>query len=328
MDTMKTVAIAGSFDNLHNGHKFLIRQAFTIGDRVCIGLTSNDYINKYKNQARIENYEVRLENLKNYCKQFKKDFSVTELNDKYGPSIKNREITDLIVTTETLANAKEINKIRKNNGMKPLKLHIFNKLTGEDLIPISSTRVRNGTITKEGKRLKQLSIGICTKNKVKVEGIKKALNYYMPSFYKTQTYKPLKQCQPLGLGPTIKAAMSRCNGMQEEMVISVESGAIYINESKSYLDIHIAVIKDSTGHVTIGSSKGFLYPSELTQMLNKHIEASEAIKNLYGIKQIGKKEGIIGIMSNKKIAREELVEEAVKMALLPRAYMKNPLNII
>jgi pantetheine-phosphate adenylyltransferase len=325
---MKTVAIAGSFDHLHNGHKFLIRQAFTIGNRVCIGLTSNKYINKYKNQDGIENYEIRLENLKNYCKQFKKDFSVIELNDKYGPSTKNKEITDMVVTTETLGNAKEINRIRKNNGIKPLKLHIFNKITGDDLIPISSTRVRNGIISKEGKRLKPLSIGICTKNKVKIEGIKKALDYYMYGIYKIFTYKPLYQYQPLGLDQTIKAALSRCNGLQEELVISVESGAIYISASVSYLDIHIAVIKDSTGHVTIGTSRGFLYSSELTQMLSRHIEASEAIKNLYGIKKIGEKEGIIGMLSNKKIVREELVEEAVKMALLPRAYMKNPLNII
>ncbi|MGC8581382.1 MAG: pantetheine-phosphate adenylyltransferase [Thermoplasmata archaeon] len=325
---MKTVAIAGSFDHLHNGHKFLIKQAFTIGNRVCIGLTSNDYINKYKNQGGIENYDTRLENLKNYCMQFKKEFSVIELNDKYGPSIKNRELTDMVVTTETLGNAKEINRIRKNNGMKQLKLHIFNKITGEDLIPISSTRVRNGIISKEGIRLKPLSIGICTKNKIKIEGTKKALNYYMPKIYKIYTHKPLSQYQPLGLDQTIKAALSRCNGLQEELIISVESGAIYIKESLSYLDIHIAVIKDLTGHVTIGTSRGFLYPSELTQMLSRHTEASEAIKNLYGIKKIGRKEGIIGILSNKKILREELVEEAVKMALLPRAYMKNPMNVI
>lgn len=46
MKKFHTVAIAGTFDRLHKGHRFFISQAFKFGRKVIIGLTSDKYVKK------------------------------------------------------------------------------------------------------------------------------------------------------------------------------------------------------------------------------------------------------------------------------------------
>ena len=39
----KLVGVAGTFDMLHKGHKALLRKAFEVGERVVIGLTTDEF---------------------------------------------------------------------------------------------------------------------------------------------------------------------------------------------------------------------------------------------------------------------------------------------
>jgi glycerol-3-phosphate cytidylyltransferase len=55
---MKTVITYGTFDILHIGHINLLRRARALGDRLIVGLSSDDF-NRSKHKSSLLNYENR-----------------------------------------------------------------------------------------------------------------------------------------------------------------------------------------------------------------------------------------------------------------------------
>ena len=79
----ETVAIGGTFDMFHSGHRALLLKAFEVGNRVLIGLSSDDFVKALGKPRKIASYAKRLEELKNFLK--KNDFwdraEIIPLND-------------------------------------------------------------------------------------------------------------------------------------------------------------------------------------------------------------------------------------------------------
>ena len=70
MDKMfETVAMGGTFDLFHRGHRRLILKAFEIGNHVIIGLCSDDFLKKLRKPHGIASYAKRLEELKKLLKK-------------------------------------------------------------------------------------------------------------------------------------------------------------------------------------------------------------------------------------------------------------------
>lgn len=145
----KKVAVGGTFDRLHKGHKTLIEKAFEIGDVVIIGLSSDEMVKK-----GVQAYETRKRVLLDFLKKFKSKYEVVKLGDAYGPATEDKDIEAIVVSRETESKAYEINRVRERNNIKGLKIIVVPFALAEDGKPISSTRIRKGEIDTEGKALK------------------------------------------------------------------------------------------------------------------------------------------------------------------------------
>jgi pantetheine-phosphate adenylyltransferase len=146
-NSYKKVAVGGTFDKFHYGHRQLIGIAFKIGLYVVIGVTSNKFGGV---KGRIEPCNVRMSNLRSLLKNKHQNYDIQELNDSYGTTITDETIDAIVVSEETEPTAFKINHIRKENGMKPLDIVTIGMVLADDGIPISSTRIRKGEIDKMG----------------------------------------------------------------------------------------------------------------------------------------------------------------------------------
>ena len=140
------VAVGGTFDKFHDGHKKLLLTAFEIGDRVEIGVTSDAFGGL---KGDIDSCEERMRNLKLFFAD-KTDFTIVPLEDPYGTTIYEDDFEAIVVSEETEPTAVEINNIRVSKGMKPLDIIVVSFVLAYDGNPISSTRIRSGEINQKG----------------------------------------------------------------------------------------------------------------------------------------------------------------------------------
>jgi len=151
----ETVAVGGTFDLFHKGHRALLRKAFKVGNRVLIGLCSDDFVKKMKKPHGIASYAERLEELEKLLKKkgvFERA-EISPLDDEYGLTLSDKRIDAIVVSAETEPRANKINEKRKSLGMAPLPVVIVKMVLSEDLYPISSTRIWFEEIDREGNLL-------------------------------------------------------------------------------------------------------------------------------------------------------------------------------
>ena len=144
---MASVAVGGTFDILHDGHKALLKKAYALGD-VVIGLVTDKMALE---KAHIVNtYDARKEALTAYIRELTGiDPVIIELNDPCGPTLKER-FDYIVVSPDTIYTAREINKIRANHGLPPIEIVCVDFVRAQDGQPISSTRIHRGEINEHG----------------------------------------------------------------------------------------------------------------------------------------------------------------------------------
>lgn len=148
MEIGKKVIVGGTFDLLHAGHKALLSGAFLLGE-VTIGLVSDKMAERLKNRE-VWRYEDRRKELENWIK---KPVRIIELNDKFGPTLKE-DFDYIVVSPETYETAVLINKERQKLNKKPIEIVRIEFVLAQDGKPISSTRIFKGEIDREGKLLR------------------------------------------------------------------------------------------------------------------------------------------------------------------------------
>ncbi len=148
----REVAVGGTFDALHRGHKILLRTAFRAGDRVLIGLSRNGFVRRLRKSHEVDPYPRRKRELVHFLRKegLAHRFEIVPLDDPYGPIIAQSSVGAVIVSRMTKKTAEKINTIRRSRGLKPLPVVSIAMVLAEDFEPISSTRIRAGEIDREG----------------------------------------------------------------------------------------------------------------------------------------------------------------------------------
>jgi pantetheine-phosphate adenylyltransferase len=157
MNKFRKVAVGGTFDEFHRGHRVLLMKAIEVGEFILIGLCSDEFAKKMGKPHVTAPYEERLKELCDFLKSFgvSDKAEIVPLNDPYGNTLADRSIDALVVSEETEKTAIEINQKRSEAQLPPLKIITISMVPAENSTPISTTRIREGEIDREGHLLRR-----------------------------------------------------------------------------------------------------------------------------------------------------------------------------
>jgi pantetheine-phosphate adenylyltransferase len=143
------IAVGGTFQPLHDGHKLLLRTAYGLGGEVDIGLTS-DEMARAARLRDVESYEVRERRLREWIREaIGVDPRIVRLDDPCGPALAE-DYGYIVVSPETYPAAVKINRLRVRAGRRPIDIVRVDYVLAEDGEPISSTRIVRGEIDEHG----------------------------------------------------------------------------------------------------------------------------------------------------------------------------------
>jgi pantetheine-phosphate adenylyltransferase len=149
------VALGGTFDPVHDGHRALFERAFELGD-VTVGLTSDDLAPATRNVDRyVRPYAERAADLRDelraFADEYDRAFEVRTLEEPTGIATEP-QFDALVVSPETKATGERINDIREERGLDPLRIEVVDHVLAADGDIISSTRIVQGEIDEHGNR--------------------------------------------------------------------------------------------------------------------------------------------------------------------------------
>jgi pantetheine-phosphate adenylyltransferase len=142
MPVFKNVALGGTFDRLHNGHrKLLTLAASTCTDRLVIGITGDVMLSKKKGKDQIALFPTRQGGVLDFLRLVKPSLQLdaVELADPFGPTLTDATIEAIVVSSETILGAHMINLKRIERGFPALAILVMRRCESATL---SSTFIR------------------------------------------------------------------------------------------------------------------------------------------------------------------------------------------
>ncbi|ELZ02540.1 phosphopantetheine adenylyltransferase [Natrialba asiatica] len=147
------VALGGTFDPVHDGHRRLFERAFELGD-VTVGLTSDELAPKTRHEERtVRSFDDRRADLETELEaiatEYDRSFEIRRLEEPTGIATEP-QFDYLVVSPETRSGGERINEIRRERGHDPLEVVVVPHLRADDGDIISSTRIVHGEIDEHG----------------------------------------------------------------------------------------------------------------------------------------------------------------------------------
>jgi inosine/xanthosine triphosphatase len=165
------------------------------------------------------------------------------------------------------------------------------------------------------------TIAIGSRNPAKTLGVRSVLAETFPRtrFLEVETGRAAKS-QPVTFPEILHGASRRAEfalaATRAEMAVGVEAGILSSREKR--LNVQLAVIMDSHGASSVGSSCGFMLPGSLVRrMLREGNELGRYSREIAGTKEVRETDGIVYHLSGGRTSRLEMTEQCVKMALIP-----------
>jgi pantetheine-phosphate adenylyltransferase len=145
------VAVGGTFDRLHEGHKALLRKAFQVGRNVIIGVATEELLLGKANRGLIYPYARRVTEIKEFLASegFLQRAELVPIRDRLGTTAYDPRIEAVVVSEETAAVIQEINTARKRNGLHALRSVVIRMVLDIKGQPIKSTKLRETEAKKK-----------------------------------------------------------------------------------------------------------------------------------------------------------------------------------
>lgn len=149
------VALGGTFSRLHYGHLMLLSIGFRCGRRVVIGVTTDEFARSLRKKYMVPPFENRVENLRKLLTErgWMDRCLIIPLTDPYGIAVEEPSLEALVTSPFTRFRGLEINRIRREKGLKALEIIVCPLVVAWDGKPISSTRIILGEIDEKGRPL-------------------------------------------------------------------------------------------------------------------------------------------------------------------------------
>lgn len=148
------VVCGGTFDHFHRGHREFLRYCLSLSRKLLIGLTTEKYVKAKNGGEEIESYKLRKQQLEKFLREEKAidRVLIEPIGDIFIPKVwESFAIEAIIVSKDSISGAEKINLRRKEQGKSSLIIKVYKLVKGEDNGYISSSRIRNGEINREGR---------------------------------------------------------------------------------------------------------------------------------------------------------------------------------